>query len=468
MSTFRERLKAAGRAVVGIFAPDSAKQAYGLLTGVYGYGGATPARTAEALLAAYSTMPWLRAVAGKISGAVAQVPWQVGYRQQLVEDGEEKRWVAVPDHRLRAGDAQARALRRKGLGDEFVALESHPLLTLLDTGNPFLAGMQVRQVTQIHLDILGEAFWLLDVDGRGAPTAIWPLPPTWIKETPDLKRRSYRVGYKGWQGNVPEQLIVWFRHPDPANPYGRGTGIVQALGDEFEIDEYAAKTMKTWFYNRARPDLIISPKLRETDDPPAAAEIRRLQERWLQDHEGFARASRPYFSNLPLTVDVVSQTFGEMQLKDLREHERNTILEVFGGLPPEWFGILENSNRSTIDAADYMGQRHVIQPRLELLRSVLQAQVAPRYDARLVVEYESPVTEDRAYQLEVMKAQPAVITVDEWRERSGLPPLEDGHGAAHVVPIGVEVRPTLDFAGEALIGDGSEVPSPNAVGVRVE
>ena len=38
----------------------------------------------------------------------------------------------------------------------------------------------------------------------------------------------------------PEDVIV-FKDPDPANPYGRGSGIGKALGDELDTDEFAAQ-----------------------------------------------------------------------------------------------------------------------------------------------------------------------------------------------------------------------------------
>ncbi len=460
------RLKRAGSAVLGLFQANSATRAFGLLGGTYGMGGFPPARTAEGFLASYSTSPWLRAVAGKVSHSCSTVVWEAGYRQEVVQDATGKRWRAVPDRVLKAGSLPMRQARRKDLDTEFQPISDHPILTLLDSGNPFLSGQAVRQVTQLHLDILGEAFWLLERNGQGVPSSIWPIPPTWVLETPDLRRQSYRVSFRGWQGQIPETEVIWFRHADPANPYGRGTGIAQALGDELETDEYASKTIKTRFYSGARPDFTISPKLKDGDEPISLTEIKALQERWLSEHEGFQRASRPFFSSLPVEVNVLSQTFQELQMIQLREYQRNTIIQVFGGIPPELLGIVENSNRATIDAASYLFQQYVICPRVEFLRSVLQQRLVPLYDPRLVLDYESPVMDDREYQLKVMQAQPAVVKVDEWRAEAGLPELEDGMGQGFVVPLGVEVRPTLDYAGETLIQPDGGVPTPAQVGVR--
>jgi hypothetical protein len=96
--------------------------------------------------------------------------------------------------------------------------------------------------------------------------------------------------------------------------------------------------------------------------------------------------------------------------------------------------VLEHSNRSTIDAADFLMARYVLEPRLEFLRTTLQERFVPEYDERLIVEYVDPAVEDRAQQLEAATAAPWAMTVDEWRALQGAPPLEDKEaGALHFV-----------------------------------
>ena len=463
-SSLTTRLKRAGTAVLDIFRPEIMQQAHGLLGGVWGYGGLPPARTADQYLQAYSTMPWLRAVSGKVSHTIAMTPWIAGYKQEKTPDKSAPngyRYRAATDRVLKVGTADMRLTRRKEMRDDFKETPNHPILALLDAGNPFLTGPQVRQVTQIHLDILGEAFWLFERDKTNTPISIWPIPPSWVKQTPDARVAAYHLEFNGWRGVVPASEILWFPVADPRNPYGRGVGVGQALGDELETDEYAAKTIKSWFYNRARPDMMVSPKLAAGEEPFSTAELERLKEKWVADHEGFNKASRPYFSSVPLEVNVLSQSFESMQLTELRAYERNTILQVFGGIPPELMGIIENSNRATIDAADYIYSRHVIAPRLEFLRSILQTRLVPVYDERLVLDYENPVVEDREYQLKVMATRPESIKIDEWRERAGLPPLDDDAGQMFMLSPAIVVVPDLkDYAGETAIGS-DEVIEPD-------
>ena len=73
-------------------------------------------------------------------------------------------------------------------------------------------------------------------------------------------------------------------------------------------------------------------------------------------------------------------------------------------------------------------------PILEFLRENFQNQIIPQYDDRLIVDYVSPVQEDKEFLLNAAKAAPWAQTIDEWRQLQGQPVKEDGGGDLHMVP----------------------------------
>lgn len=233
--TWRDRAALVGRAVSGSLALDPESVGGRLLHGVLQGGGTPPPKGTNDFLRAYSHMPWLRAVASRVSYDVAATQWHL-----LVE----RRQGRVRMNRLvqRAGPAQRRVLLDQLKAEHALeVLETHPLIDLLDRANPVQIGLMVRRVTQLHLDLVGEAFWLLE---RGAtpvdvPVAIWPIPPSWILSLPTPRQPFYRASFRGWQGMIPATEFIAFADIDPLNPYGRGTGTAQALRDELEADEYA-------------------------------------------------------------------------------------------------------------------------------------------------------------------------------------------------------------------------------------
>ncbi|MFQ5541956.1 MAG: phage portal protein [Candidatus Binatia bacterium] len=366
-------------------------------------------------------MPWLRAVTEKIAISIAAVNWRVFVIQR---DGR-----SVRDIPLQRADYNVRQklLDRHRESGNLREISDHPLVHILAHANDFTTGLTVRKLTQIYLDLVGEAFWIKERNALGMPVAIWVIPPSWVHGTPTPQRRWFDIQFLGWRGQIPDTEIVWFVDPDPVNPYGRGTGKAQSLADELETDEFTAKHTKNWFYNRARPDMIISAEGIDKDD------TERLEQDWLNKHQGFWRAFKPHFFNKKLDVNVLSQNFKNMELIKLREFERNTIVQIFG-VPPELLGILQNSNRATIEGADFLFSRWVLVPRLEFLRTTMQERFVPEFDDRLILDYDSPVDEDKVFKLDAAKANPHSLDMDEWRRIQGLEAKPANAGKVHFVP----------------------------------
>jgi hypothetical protein len=179
----------------------------------------------------------------------------------------------------------------------------------------------------------------------------------------------------------------------------------------------------------------------------------------LSGAQGF---NKPYFINRKIEVEVLSQNFKDMELSTLRKDERDIFIHVYG-MPPEIFGIIENSNRATIDAADYLMGRYIVVPRLEFMRVMLQTQLIEQFDERLILDYVSPVQEDREYELKVMTAKPAAFTVDEWREQGGKKAEDDKTvGGGRFIPFNETFVETLE---EEEAPPPPDIPPPGAPAV---
>lgn len=418
---------------------------HGLLHGIL-RSGHPPKRGTRELMAAYKHMPWLRSVTSRISTAIASTTWEL-----YVENGRNGR--AVRNLKAQRGDPLQRreTLKRLKQQGTLREIENHPLLDLIDNANPIMTGRTARQVTQTYLDLKGEAFWIMERNGQGMPIELWPVPPHWIIDVPYLGQPFFRVNFQGWQGVIPQTEVVWLKDPDPENPYARGAGIAEALSDELETDEYAAKHTKAWFYNRATPDILVGIQGAGED------QLRAAKQKWENEHKGFFKAFRSHWHSGKMDVVQLSQTFADQQLISLREFERNTIVQVFG-CPPEVVGIIDNSNRATIEAADYLFTRWVLTPRLELLRSEMQERLVPEFDERLILDYVSPIPEDREYKLNVARAAPWSVTVNEWREMQELEPVPAGN----VFRVPLNLMP--ERAGRVLpemMPESEEEPAPS-------
>lgn len=397
-----------------------------------------PRRGDAELIALYRTSPWLRAVVSKISYKVAATPWRLfGVRGV---NGSRREFVR---HSVRyAGfDSHTKILRRLKQQKRLVEIEDHPLLDLLATANPAMTGLAAWRLTQAYLDIKGESFWAIERDPRTAtPIEFWPIPPPWVQEVPDEKRDDFRIVVGSRNQALPPEDVIWMRDLNPEDPYGRGAGIGESLGDELDTDEYASKFIKTFFFNRAKPDLLVAIKGAKQE------QLRRAKAEFDSQHRGFWRGHRTFWHGGEMEVKELQQKFVDMELSTLREFERDTVVSVFG-VPPEILGIIENSNRATIDASDTLFGREVIWPRMEFLRAELQSRLVPQFDDRLVLAFESPVPEDREFRLQAIQAAPWAATRGEIRELQGLADRGD-EDAVHVMPLNLITE-------DAPTGDGS-------------
>lgn len=414
-----------------------------------------PVRGTAEMLAAYNTMPWLRAVTSKVAVAVASTNWRL-YGTRRVSTGKFYRGYQL--QRASSWRERRTLLLRAKQAGELVEVKEHPMLDLLHNANPYHVGMAARRILQVYLDLVGECFQLLERNRLGVPVAYWPLPPTWVTDLPTASQPFFTIKINTVEKRIPMSEVIWAQDVDPVNPYGRGSGLSRTLSDELETAEYASKHAKATFYNRARPDFVAWVKPGPNEAAPSATAMRRMQQQWVQEHQGFWRSFKPHFVNRELVIHEFEQDLKKQSLIELMQLERDTIIQVYG-FPPEVFGILESSNRATIEAADYLFARYAVDPRLEFLRDVWQERLVPLYDERLILDYDSPVAEDKEYTLNVMKAQPGAFLADEWRVRAEMEELEEEQGKVFLLPLGVEPRSSLeplDLTVEPPPADGDE------------
>lgn len=347
-----------------------------------------PAKTQE-LLKLYNENLWVRSIVGKIAKVGANRKW-------YLEDAAGKR------------------------------IDKHPALDWLRTGTPKLPARLALQVTLIHLDLAGEAFWAVGRDAKGRLSGYAPIPPHWVTNIPDLDDPGevYEIQPKsdGMLYRIPADQIIHFRDPDALDPYGRGSSHARAAKVELDTDANASKYLAAFFKNNARPDLIVSGS---KEAPMSNVDKARAEEMWTGRFRGVSNAFKPFFSSQPLQITPLGASLKDNAVADLKPALASTVAEFYG-VPPEILGRLENSNRATIDAADHLLGKFVLDPRLSLVREVLEPELAGAFTLEgLTLCYETPIHEDRAFNLTVMTAKPSAFTPNEFRELAGKRRRED-------------------------------------------
>ena len=389
------------------------------------------------LIKSYNANPNLRRVVGLIAGSLAATPFFL--RRKRVAAG--KSWSA----RVRA--IADKAVRTKAVAADSDEVWEHEFLDFLGRGSPFLSGPQSLALSHAYYEIKGEFFWWILPSEQGQPAQYIVIPPHWVSEIPDLNANGghYRVSFGGAVMSLPRESVLYAKQPGLSDPYGRGVGVAESLADEVDTDEYAAQVMRYVLANRGFQDVLIALK----GGTPDQAEL--VEAKYNQRHRGFYNTGKAMVVDADaLEVKQLTHTLSELQLLDLRRWERDLIRETWG-IPPELLGLVENSNRATINTAETIYARYVQEPRLEAFRLWLQTQLLPLFDSRgeYVVEYISPIPEDTDRRLEVMRTQPGAFSLNEWRSVAGLDPRDWGDVRAQSFAT-IEVPAPIEGDGPAV------------------
>lgn len=276
------------------------------------------------------------------------------------------------------------------------------------------------KMRQIHYEMCGESFWTF-VPGKGRLPEALPLPPyvvtfgtdgAWSCSTP-----------KGPIGTtLKAEHTIWFRDPDPSNPFGRGVGLATCLEDEVNQIESCAKYNNAFFANNATPDSIVSM-------PGIKAALReKIAEQWEARHQGATKAHRAAFVDVDTKVSLLGFSHKDLDFIEGLKYLRDVVYHTWG-VPPEILGVNEDSNKATAQEALHLYQENVVLPRVITLVMDLQRLVLPlpwfATDSGVYLAFESPVQETQEFRLNKSTElfTHGAVTRDEYRVRNGEEPI---------------------------------------------
>ncbi len=276
--------------------------------------------------------------------------------------------------------------------DNRTEVTKHQALRVLENPNPLMTRMELFERTQMHLDLAGEAFWLVEKAGN-IPVGLWPVRPDRMDEV-----ISEQGGLIGWTYREPDgsrtpfktDEIIHIKLPSPVNMY-RGMGPVQALGVDLESVRAAGEYNRNYFRNSAAPSGVIEAPQELTD-----REFDRVADQWSERHRGVRNAHRVGILENGLKWVDTTTTLKDMQFVDLRNMSRELIREAYG-IHKHMLGLADDVNRANAVAASGDFARWQLVPRLERIKQALNARFLPMFgDTATSIEfcYADPIPAD--------------------------------------------------------------------------
>lgn len=386
-----------------------------------------PERNLRGYLSAYSEIYSLFGIALRIATAMGEVKWRL-YK------GSER--------------------------DERSQIADHSILKLLDFANEFQTGQEVIELTSLHMDLAGKAYWYLPRNQLGVPGEVWVLPPHLMKIVPDEKKFIAGYVYQNGVEQIPfdKNEIIRFPMPDPINPYG-GIGYAQPAAVELDSEAYAGKWNRNFFYNSARADAVL-----EIDGSLGQEQYEQLREQWASRYQGVSRAHKIAILEGGLKYKQIQVSQKDMDFPELRKQTRENLLFTFG-MPLSVMGISENVNRANAEAGDYTFARWLIRPRLTRIKNKLNEQLLSMFPQAKGVEIDFdeivPETIEQKKSLAESGIKSGYMTIDEGRKLIGLDPLPAGKGNQLLIPMNIFPTPVTGVAPKPE-APKPEVPKPKA------
>ena len=325
------------------------------------------------------------------------------------------------------------------------------------------------ELTQVHLDLAGRAFWHLITNGPGGNVVgIQSINPDWISKAVYNDARTQLIGWElsasGTRREVlPADDVVLFRYPDPIDPTG-GISPIRAVAMSADMDTYSRAYAASHLRNHAQPTGILTTENELTRDQAAT-----LADAWRETHAG---TDRIQVLGKGAQFQTLSAHIKDLEFLNLARVSRDQILAAYH-VPASKLGLVEDASRANGEESDRVYSSLCLGPRLRRYHEPITLRVLPRLGldpSRFCFEFDPVEVADKTFDRDAAQAafQAGAITLDEYRERIGFPPADNGSGAVYFVPLGSTVveNPETGMApmSPGPVGDAAPVEADAARG----
>ncbi|MDR1465432.1 MAG: phage portal protein [Oscillospiraceae bacterium] len=304
-------------------------------------------------------------------------------------------------------------------------LTRHPFLDFWAYPNPLMeySSEALWQLQQIYLLLKGEGYFIISWDHQHRPCELWPVPVQWVLNTPYEGQPFYVIrSPNGTVMNVSVDDIFVMKRLNPLDPSLRGLGQAEALADEIEIDEYAAKFQKRFFYNDATPAAIVH--LQGATDE----QVKRFHAGWMERLKGVFNSHGliTVGGNTTPNVQKLADNMRDMDMLQGRAAMHEACRRHFG-VPPEIMGETANSNRATSWNAQIIYNQQVLTPMLAAREKAINQQLVGWFGEDLVWRFDPLVASNEEFdkQLAMDFWNAGLITQNQALEKGGFPSIGD-------------------------------------------
>ena len=317
----------------------------------------------------------------------------------------------------------------KGIGTDEVK-DEHEILDILAAPNSLLTGYNLFFKTCAHLELCGNAYWLLSgvKDEFGQPTSITLLNPGTVKMLINEgvfpnQLQGYTYRQKTTDYHFKPFEVLHFEYPDPADDFS-GVGTVQSIAKWVDADNYAMEVNRRFFLNGARIGGFL-----ESDSARTPEQLDYLKKSFDAIFKGVDSSYQTAALPKGVKFTEAAKTPKDMDFSQLSNEMQKRILGGFR-VPKSVLGVTEDVNRANAEASNYIFALRTIKPKMDQIIGTLNAFFVPRFGKDIYLDYKDPVPENTDLKIKEMQTvvgNKPIKTQNEVRaEYYGLDPVDGG------------------------------------------
>lgn len=314
---------------------------------IYGYQldspiPASPEADNIALINSYKS--WIYVCAGRNATRVASQPLRL---YATTSGGQPALKCANRPLAGKELDAVRKSLRPSLKQAEVAEVSAHPALDLLAYVNEMMGQFELFELTELGMELTGNAYWWLVPGPLGRPKEILVLPPHLVRIRLDSERLvgAYVLGSPPDEKVISAEEVIQFRFPNPDGSvygYGPAQAAWGSVLDYRSMQQYERALNQ----NMGVPSLFI-----KYSGVVEKAELTRIESDWNRKLRGTSKSGRVMVGDSKYDVTPVGLSPRDMSFREGRKWARTEIAGCFG-VPQDLLDPTD-SNRATSTTANF-------------------------------------------------------------------------------------------------------------------
>lgn len=351
-------------------------------------------------------------------------------------------------------------------GEDITEVETHPAIDVLDRVNSHTTRLDHFALTQKYLELTGEAPWFVDrgENATSEPQSILLLRPDrlTIIENDDKSSSNPIKGYKyrvdaATDIEIKFEELIFLKYPDTTNQF-RGSGTLYAAAKTVDIDNFSEDYNKRFFYNSARPDMVL-----QSDQKLTSSQRQTLQTSIRKLYQGADKSHKTLILESGLEAKPFSMSAKDMDFLAQQQYDMSKIFSIFG-VPKSIMAVSDDVNLANAKVGEYVFMKYTVIPKLKRIVAQLNEFYLPMFKGteNMFFSFKNPLPEDTDAKVKMYDSAlgKGYMTINEVRALENLPDVGEA-GDTLFIPFGVQ---PIDTA-----ANPPELPSPDATqnGLRI-